>query len=318
MFAIPILAIGFLILIKGADFLVNGSCVLAKKLHVSNLIIGLTVVAFGTSAPELFVNITASLDKNVSIAIGNIIGSNIFNILLIAGMSAVIMPLSVTVGTVWKEIPFSLLATIALAVLANDVSLDGDSCSVLSRTDGCVLILFFLVFMYYIISIARQHESFELEQVIEMGLVKSLIYVAIGFIALFFGSKLVVSSAVALAATFGISQSFIGLTIVSAGTSLPELATSAVAAYRKNSELAVGNIVGSNIFNIFFILGISSIISPLPLAGTFNFDLFVLTVSSVLLFIFMFTGKKHVLDRWEGWTFLIAYIAYVLYLIKRG
>lgn len=304
-------------MIKGADFLVTGSSALAKRIGVSDLVIGLTVVAFGTSMPELLVNIFASAQGNTEIAIGNVIGSNIFNILLILGVSALIYPLAVTKGTVWKEIPFSLLAAFVLGFLSNDILFDQAEYSVLTRVDGFVFLSFFIIFLYYITSIARVENS-EQQQSGKEGLVKSSVMVIGGFVALIFGGKMVVDGAVKIASLLGVSQSLIGLTIVAAGTSLPELATSAVAAYRKNTDIAVGNIVGSNIFNVFFILGVSALIKPLPIGGSINSDIFVLVGSTVLLFFFMFTGKRRMIDRWEGGLFILCYIAYTIFLIKKG
>lgn len=311
------LILGFIILIKGADSLVDGASFLAKRLKVSDLIIGLTVVAFGTSMPELVVNIFASTQGNTEIAIGNIIGSNIFNILLILGVSALIYPLAVTKGTVWKEIPFSLLAVAVVGFLSNDVLFDHAERSALTRVDGFVFLSFFAIFLYYIVSIAKV-ENDQQEQDSKEGLAKSLVMVTGGLVALIFGGKMVVDGAVKIASLLGVSQSLIGLTIVAAGTSLPELATSAVAAYKKNADIAVGNIVGSNIFNIFFILGVSALIRPLPIAVSVNSDIFVLIGSTLLLFLFMFTGKRRMIDRWEGALFILCYIVYTIFLIKKG
>lgn len=311
------LIFGFLILIKGADFLVSGSSALAKRLKFSNLVIGLTVVAFGTSTPELFVNFFASLEGNAEIAIGNVVGSNIFNILVILGISSIIYPLSVTKGTIWKEIPFSLIAAILVGVMANDVLFDHAHYSVLSRIDGFILLLFFIIFMYYILTIAKD-EHVQLEEVMQINLQRSLWLVAGGLVILVLGGKFIVENAVIVAGRLGISQSVIGLTIVAAGTSLPELVTSVVAAYRKNSDIAVGNIVGSNIFNIFFILGISSLIKPIQIVSQINPDIWVLIAVSLVLFVFMFTGKRRKLDRWEGIIFVLFYIGYIIFLLKRG
>jgi cation:H+ antiporter len=308
--------IGFTFVIKGADLLVEGAGALAKKFSVSDLVVGLTIVAFGTSLPELSVNIFASLKGNTDIAIGNILGSNIANILLILGISGLIYPLVVTKGTVWKEIPLSLLAAVLLGILANDILIDGAVKSQLSRIDGLVLLSFFIIFLYYSFSIPRRTEGPEAlfpEKKKSIRLISYMIFA--GLLALIFGGKFVVDGAVELATALGISQSTIGLTIVAIGTSLPELATSAIAAYKKNPEIALGNVVGSNIFNIFFILGISSLIRPLGFGVKSNMDIGVLIISSILLFIFMFTGKKQKLDRWEAGLFLAVYAAYICAII---
>lgn len=316
--SIVILIIGFGFLIKGADFLVSGASSLAKRIGVSDLVIGLTVVAFGTSTPELLVNIFASAQGSTDIAIANILGSNIFNILLILGLSSLIYPLAVTGGTVWKEIPFSLLAALMLGVLANDLLFDKLGYSMLTRIDGFIFIAFFVIFIYYIISIAKNFENGGNNKEGKKSLLKLLFMIGSGFAGLIFGGKIVVDSAVNIASQLGISQSLIGLTIVSIGTSLPELAASAVAAYRKSPDIAVGNIIGSNIFNIFFVLGISALIRPLPITTQINADIIILIGTSLLLFFFMFTGKRRMLDRWEGAVFILLYMWYIIFIIKRG
>lgn len=307
---------GFILLIKGAGFLVNGASSIARRFNVSDLVIGLTIVAFGTSTPELFVNIFASFKGNTDIAIGNVLGSNIANIFLILGVSAAIYPLTVTKGTVWKEIPFSLLAILVLGVLANDRLIDKSSSSALMRADGLIFLFFFIIFLYYSSSIAKRIEGME-EHVPakQYGLAKSSLWVMFGLIGLTLGGKWIVDGAVQLATRFGMSQSLVGLTIVAVGTSLPELATSAMAAYKRNVEIAVGNVVGSNIFNIFFVLSASSIIKPLPFKETSNIDIGMVILAELLLFVFMFTGRKRLLDRWEGIVFLLLYAAYIIFLV---
>jgi cation:H+ antiporter len=310
------MAIGFFLVIKGADISVNAASNLARRFRVSQLVIGLTVVAFGTSLPELAVNITASIQGNTGISVGNIIGSNIANILLILGVSGLILPLVVTKGTVWKEIPLSFLAAIVVAIMANDQFLDGSASACLSRTEGLVLLSFFVIFLYYTASIARN--NIDMEQVLPRtinGLLHTSFLMAAGFTAVIVGSAWVVSGAVRLAKFLGVSETVVGLTIVAVGTSLPELATSAAAAYRKNPNIAVGNVIGSNIFNLFLILGLSSVIHPLPLESRANIDIGLLTVASLLLFLSMFTGKKKTLDRWEAGLFLSIYIAYIIIII---
>src|SRR4030042_1379063 len=248
-----LIIVGFVLLIKGADLLVEGASSIARALKVSDLVIGLTIVAFGTSTPELVVNVFAAVEGNAEIAIGNVVGSNIFNILIILGLSSMIFPLIVTHGTVWIEIPMTLAAAALL------------------------------------------------------GLKKSILMIILGLAGLFVGAKFVVDGAVKMASALGVSESLIALTIVAAGTSLPELATSVVAAYKKNSDIAVGNIVGSNIFNIFLILGVSALIRPIPLQPKSNIDIGVAVFASFALFIVMFTGKKGVLDRWGGFLFVASY-----------
>jgi len=308
--------IGFGCVIAGAHFLVDGARSLARKMKVSELVIGLTLVAFGTSLPELFVNIVSSIQGSSGITLGNILGSNIANILLILGVSGIIFPLAVTKGMVWKEIPLSLLAALLLGVLANDGLIDRVCFSSLTRIDGLVLISFFVVFIYYTFGIA--HEISGLEEHIhrkEHKVSRIIFFIILGLSFLIIGSRWIITGAVAMAASLGVSESVIGLTIVAVGTSIPELATSVVAACKKNAEIAVGNVVGSNIFNIFFILGVSSIIRPIPFEIKANVDIAVLIVASMLLFFSMFTGKKKVLDRWEGVIFLIIYGVYIFFVI---
>jgi cation:H+ antiporter len=313
-----LLIIGFVFLIKGADFLVDGASSMARRFNISDLAIGLTVVSFGTSAPELFVNILAGFKGTTDIAIGNVLGSNIANVFLILGISAVIYPLAVSKGTVWKEIPFSLLAAMVLAFLANDQLIDKQSHSVLLRSDGLILLSFFIIFLYYSTTIAVEIKGMDDHvPATAHGTIKSMGLVITGLAGLIIGGDWIVNGAVYMALKLGLSQSTVGLSVVALGTSLPELATSAVAAYRKNVDIAVGNVVGSNIFNIFFILGISAIIHPLPFSVANNIDLGMVILASVLLFVFMFTGKKRSLDRWEGIVSICIYVSYIIFLVYR-
>lgn len=319
MISYVLMIVGFILLIKGADFLVDGASSVARRFHVSDLVIGLTVVAFGTSTPELFVNIIASINGNTEIAIGNVLGSNIANILLILGISSMIYPLSVTRGTVFKEIPFSLLAAVVLGIIANDQLIDRATASAITRIDGLVLLCFFAIFLYYSVSIAREIDGLD-SQVpsTSHGLMQSGIMIAAGFAGLGLGGKWIVDGSVKLATAFGMSESLIGLTIVAVGTSLPELATSAVAAYKKNTDIAVGNVVGSNIFNVLFVLGISSTIEPLTFHQASNADVGMVILSSLLLFGAMFSLKKQSLDRWEGACLLVLYTVYIGYRVSGG
>ncbi len=307
------LLLGFIFLLKGGSLLVDGASSLARRFRVSDLVIGLTVVAFGTSAPELFVNLQSSVSGATGLAIGNVLGSNIANILLILGVSALVHPLSVSRGTVWKEIPLSLLAAVSVGILANDALIDGEASSSLTRIDGLVLLLFFVLFIAYSAGIAGRVPGAEQHLPEEgRGAGKAVLFVCIGLGGLVIGGNWVVDAAVTMARLGGISERVIGLTVVAVGTSLPELVTSAVAAYRKNVEIAVGNVVGSNIFNIFFVLGISSSVRPLPFTGESNTDILAVIGASLLLFFAMFTGKRTMLDRWEGALFTALYSAYLL------
>lgn len=314
-----LLPLGFVLLIKGADILVDGASALARRFGISPLVIGLTIVAFGTSAPELIVNLFASLQGNTDIAIGNILGSNIANIFLILGISAIIFPLAVKKGTVWKEIPFSLLATLVVAFMANDALIDKAGSSALTRIDGLVLISFFLIFLYYTFGISRVegNPSEGAAEIHKHSVKQASIMVVGGLIGLTVGGKWIVDAAVAIASALGISQSLIGLTIVAVGTSLPELAASAVAAYKKNADIAVGNVVGSNIFNIFWILGLSATISPLPFSSALLRDMAMVVVATLLLFLCLFIGKRHIIERWQGIGFIGLYVTYVAYLVAQ-
>lgn len=307
--------IGFVILVKGADLLVDGASSIAKKLKISAIVIGLTIVAFGTSMPELIVNIFASINGNADIAIGNILGSNIANILLILGVSAIIYPLATKKNTVWKEIPLSLLAAIVLGVMASDALIDGGIFSGLTRIDGIVLISFFIIFLYYTFGIAKTSGDVADDEIKQFSYSKSILFIILGLVSLTLGGKWIVDGAVKIAEFFNVSQSLIGLTVVAVGTSLPEFATSAVAAYKKQADIAIGNVVGSNIFNIFWILGVSSIIHPLPFSPSSNSDILMTIFASLILFILMFIGKRHIIQRWQGAVMVMIYIAYIIFLI---
>jgi cation:H+ antiporter len=310
-----LLLFGFGLLIKAADWLVEGASALARRLKVSDLVIGLTVVAFGTSTPELFVNLVAAAQGKTALALGNVIGSNIANILLILGIAAIITPLAATAGTVWKEIPFSLLAAVVLGIVVNDRLLGGSG-DAITRGDGLVLLCFLAIFFYYTAAIAFDAGDFDPQTEIKsMPLTMALFRVAMGLAGLVLGGWLIVANATLIAKQLGMSEALIGLTVVAIGTSLPELATSAVAAYKGNADIAIGNVVGSNIFNIFFILGITSAIHPIPCETGSNVEVLVLVAASLLLFLSMFTGRKRSIDRWEGVVFVLLYIAFVSYKI---
>lgn len=308
--------IGFILLVKGADLLVDGSASIAKKLKISSIVIGLTIVAFGTSAPEFIVNIFASAQGNSEIAIGNILGSNIANILLILGISAVIYPIKAKKNTVLKEIPFSLLAIIILGLMANDAIIDGGAFSAITRIDGLILLAFFIIFLYYTFGITKSSDDIvEKDEIKVFSYSKAVLFIILGLAGLMIGGKWIVDGAIKIAEFFNVSQSLIGLTVVAIGTSLPELATSAIAAYKKQSDIAIGNVVGSNIFNIFWILGASAVIRPLPFHLDSNIDIAMTIFASLVLFLAMFIGKKRVVKRWQGVLMIIAYVGYVVFLI---
>lgn len=307
---------GVALTILGSSWLVDGASGLAKRLRVPDLLIGLTVVAFGTSSPELVVNIFAATSGSTDLAIGNILGSNAFNILMIVGVAALIRPLTVQLQTTWKEIPFSLLAALILAACANDIFFDHGAANVVTRTDAIALLGFFVIFMVYVFEVAKKErlETPTMEAGI-MPLGKSLVLCVLGLVGLYLGGRGLVIGAIHIAESLAVPESVIGLTIVAAGTSLPELATSVVAAYKGKTDLAVGNVVGSNIFNIFLILGITGLIQPLPFNASANIDLAVVIGASLLLFLFVFTGKGHRISRVEGGILLLGYLGYMAYLV---
>jgi cation:H+ antiporter len=306
---------GLVLILLGANYLTDGASSLAKKLKVSDLVIGLTVVAFGTSAPELAVSISSALKGSADIAIGNVVGSNMFNTLMIVGCTAFFAPIMVTKNTLLKEIPLCILAAIALLAICNDINLDNQPFDMISRTDGILLLLFFIIFMVYTFSIARQNSDEEAEEVKQIPLWLSFIYIIGGLAALVFGGNIFVDGATGIARSLGVSESIIGLTLVAGGTSLPELATSVVAALKKSPEMAIGNVVGSNLFNIFLVLGASASITPLHLIGITNFDLLALIVACILLWLFGVFYKKRTITRIEGSILVICYVAYTITLI---
>ena len=312
-----LLFVGFAILIKGADFLVTGASSTAKKYGISNLTIGLTVVAFGTSMPELIVSLLAAINGENDASFGNVIGSNNFNLLFIIGIAGIIYPLVVQNNTVKYEIPISMFAAAILFILVNDQKLWGSERNVLSRLDSIILLLLFSGFLAYVYkTMIRTSDLEEGEKIKLYSIPVSLGLIGLGLAMLIGGGKLVVDNAILVAHHFGLSEKLIGLTILAAGTSLPELATSAVAAYRRNADIAIGNVVGSNIFNIFFILGITGLVRPISYNVLLNFDIYVLLVSTIILIIFMVTLKRQKVDRWEAAILLISYIAYVILLIQ--
>ena len=305
---IALLIIGFVILIYGANFLVDGGASLAHRLKVSAMVIGLTIVAFGTSAPELVVNLVSAIEGNSAIALGNVIGSNIFNILAILGISAFIIPLSVNKMTTWIEIPLALFAASLLFFLTNDTP-----SGLISQTEGICLLGFFMVFLFYTFALAKYGGAGDGDEIKikNYSIWKSILFILLGLAGLIVGGRMLVNGAVFIAQYFEISERIIGLTIVSIGTSLPELATSIIAARKKNADIAIGNVVGSNIFNTFFILGASATITPLEVPLGSITDLTVNVIASALLFLFIFTGSGRKINRWEGGILLLLYLAYL-------
>lgn len=302
--------IGFIMLIKGADFLVDGASSLAKKFKVSELAIGLTIIAFGTSAPELIVNIYASTGKHHGITFGNIIGSNIFNILIVLGVSGMLAPIVVKKNTVLKEMPFMLLTT----VIAFFLAWQGQ---ILSKIDGVLLLSVLLVFFVYIFGILKVN-PLEGDDIKIYSIVQTILLIVIGVMGLFVGGKLVVDNSVQIAKLLNVSEKLIGLTIVALGTSLPELVTSVVAVKKGRFDMAIGNVIGSNIFNLSLVLGVTSIISPVHYQMQLNFDFSILLAVTILLFVTMVVGKKHRISKIEAFSFIMIYIIFIGYLIIRG
>ncbi|MDA3942903.1 MAG: calcium/sodium antiporter [Bacteroidetes bacterium] len=308
-----LIIVGFLLLIKGADWMVNGASALAKKNNISDLAIGLTIVAFGTSAPEMVVNIIASFANHSDIVFGNVIGSNNFNLFIVLGIVGLIFPITVQSTTVWKEIPISFVAVLVLFILANDFLFQESN--ILSRADGSILFVLFCLFLFYVYKQLKNDIPKTTLSKENLSNIKIWGLIVIGLTGLIIGGKLVVNSAIEIATEFGISEKIIGLTIVAAGTSLPELVTSVVAAFKKNSDIAIGNIIGSNIFNIFFILSLSAFVNPIEYSIDFNSDIYLLGAGTLFLFVAMFTGKKKKLDRWEAGILLVVFIIYTIKLI---
>lgn len=314
------LILGFLLLVKGADLFVDGASSIAKRLRIPSLIIGLTIVAFGTSAPELAVSVTAALKGSNDIALGNVVGSNVFNLLVVIGVSAMLCPLAVEKSMIKKDYPLSIGATLLLGLLVMDQFLGKKDAMSLSRIDGIILLAGFALFMYLTIreGLAKRKEqlqSQEEESQIKYSLPVSLLLSVAGLLGIIFGGDMTVNSAKEIARAFGLSEALIGLTIVAIGTSLPELVTSVVASKKGESDIALGNAVGSNLFNILFILGVSSTILPMSVSPTYLYDIGFLLVVSLLVFIPVAAKQK--ISRGTGAAMTGAYILYTIYLIMR-
>jgi len=318
---ILLLIVGMLILLGGGEVFIKGASSVARHLKVSPIVIGLTVVAFGTSAAEMVVNIFAALQGVPDLAIGNILGSNISNIFLVLGVSAMIYPLTVKRGTVWKEIPLGILAVAVLFVLSNDVLFgNSETHNILSIGDGLVLLSFFAIFLYYTYGLTKV-DSDEPSKIAKYSLTKSLSLLFVGLLGLIVGGKFIVDNGVIIAQLFGMSELFIGLTIVAIGTSLPELVVSGIAAYHRQDDLAIGNVVGSNIFNVLWVLGITPLIKPVPVNTAANTDVLIAILAAVLLFAFMFIGskrKRYTLRSWQGAVFVLLYVVYLVFIGMRG
>lgn len=315
-----LLIVGFALLIKGADYFVEGSSNIAALLKIPPIIIGLTIVSFGTSSPEASVSIMAAIDGNAGVTLGNVIGSNIFNITFVIGVTAFLNPLKVESDTIRKEIPFTLLASVALLVVVSDIALQFISKNTITRGDGFILLLFFAIFMYYIFELARNSREKGVVSNAEASgsssWLKNILFTVGGLAGIIFGGDLVVDSSTKIAYSLGMSETLVGLTIVAVGTSLPELITSVTAAYKKLSEIALGNIVGSNIFNILFVLGASSVISPLPVDSKLFTDIIMMIVLTIVLF--FFSRSHYKIGKIEGIIMAVAYILYMVFIILRN
>lgn len=312
-----LLLIGFILLIKGADFFVSGASSIAKSLKIPTLIIGLTIVAFGTSAPESAVSVTAALSGQNDIAIANVVGSNIFNLLAVIGIAAMINPVNVQKTTIIKEFPFAILASLVLMILSHDTRFQGYSENLLTKADGLMLLALFTIFMYYLVEMAvTSKEEMEVEQGDgKMTIGKSILWSILGVIGIIIGGRMVVDCATNIAISLGMSENLVGLTIVAVGTSLPELVTSIVAARKGESDIAMGNVIGSNLFNIMFVLGISSFINPIAVHPIVFVDMLVMLIATMLAYIFAFTKKR--IGKIEGAVLTIVYIAYMIFVIIR-
>ncbi|MBO4802317.1 MAG: calcium/sodium antiporter [Bacteroidaceae bacterium] len=311
-----IAVVGAALVLFGADKLTDGSVGLARRFNISEMVIGLTVVAFGTSLPEFVVSLMASLRGAAAMGIGNVVGSNLFNTLMIVGVTAAIAPIAVQKSTIRKDIPFSLLASIVLGALALDHFFGASGTDVLERGDGIALLGFFAVFMAYSIAIARPDggsETAEIQSEPQMSMTRILLFIVLGLAGLIGGGELFVHGATGIARDLGVSEAVIGLTLVAGGTSLPELATSVVAARKGQSGMAIGNVIGSNLFNIFWILGVCSCITPMPVAGISPVDFGMLVISGLLFW--FFSKTQHRILRWEGILLVAVYVVYILFLI---
>lgn len=315
---ILILLCGLALILLGANFLTDGSAALAQRFRIPEFIIGLTVVAIGTSTPELVVSVLSAIGGQGDMAIGNVVGSNIFNVFVILGICALIRPIALTKGNIRQDIPFGFAASILLLAIASDSLLHTGAADRISRTDGIIMLGLYIGLMIQAIRSAKNTSNTVAAEPAVKGKSFGLIVVMImgGLAGLIFGGDLFLRSATTLARTLGISESVIAITLVAGGTSLPELASSVVSLLKGRAEMALGNIIGSNIANILLILGLSSTIHPLSMGGITIYDILMVVLSSVLLFVAAFTFRKREIDRWEGACFLTIYAAYIWYLIK--
>ena len=315
--SIVLLIIGFLLLIKGADIFVDGASNVAKNFKIPKIIIGLTIVAFGTSAPELAVSIKANLSASSDIVLGNVVGSNILNILLILGVSSMFAKMKVKDNTVKKEIPFIILFSILLMVLSFDNMFDKNISNIITRTDGIVILLFFIIFIYYLVTVMLNDKDRKKQEKPEYNILQSIALTVLGLIGIVAGSNFVVDNAIEIAKMLNVSEKMISLTIVALGTSLPELVTSIQASRKGESDIAIGNIIGSNIFNIGVVIGIPAAFIGQINVGEFNYiDMFTMIISAVLLFVLTYKNRK--LDKFEGIILLGIFAFYYTHVILAG
>lgn len=312
---IVLLIVGFVVLVLGADWLVDGASGLAKRMNVPDLVIGLTIVAFGTSAPELVVNIVSSIEGSSQIALTNILGSNIINVLIILGVSATIYPIASQRSSRRFDIPMSILAGLSILILGTECFGLLGSDWVVSRLDGIILLCIFALFMYHSVREAKRGQNAGGDEYKPMKIWKAITLILVGIGFLVGGGELIVRAAVAIAEAWGVPEAVVGVTIVALGTSLPELATSAVAAFKHNSDLAIGNVIGSNIFNVFFVLGVSAVIRPLPAYNHLLVDSACAAVCCALVWLFVCTNKRHEIKRWQGVLLLACYAVYLVWLL---
>ena len=313
-----LLALGLVVLIKGADFLVQGASNIAQRFGISALMIGLTIVSFGTSMPEMLVTMTSALKDNPDLAIANVIGSNIANVLLVMGVAAIVRPLPIRNSTVVSEIPFSLTAAILLGFLANANLFSEQMELSISRLDGAILLFFFLLFMLYVYKASGSVEKPMRDIASEGTLPRAVGLIVGGSLGLYFGGQWVVDGAVGLADALQINDALVGLTIIAIGTSSPELVASAVAAYRGKTDIAIGNIIGSNIFNLLWVLGLTASFVELPFEIVSNTDIMVVIGSSALIILALVSGRNRTVNRAHGLVFVALYIAYLVYVVNRG
>lgn len=305
-----VIVVGIAIVLFGADKLTEGGAALARRMNIPQIVIGLTIIAIGTSMPEFCVSFVSALKGTPDLAVGNIVGSNIFNALLIVGCAAMVAPMTILPSTVKRDIPFALVASVLLLIMCLDATI--------SRLDAAILFVLFVIFMVITIRSARNGQGSDAQEETQKAIspLRAWLYMFLGLVCLIFGSNIFVDSASALASSLGVSDAVIGLTIVAGGTSLPELATSVVSARKGQSGIAIGNVLGSNVFNILMILGVTGLIQPMQITGITSVDLSMLVISMILLWLFSYT--KYTLSRWEGAVLTAVFLGYICWLVANA